>query len=327
MISQPSITVVIAAYEAAETIGRAVRSALAQREVGEVVVIDDDSKDRTADTAFAAGGGDPRLTVLRQDRNGGPSRARNRAIAESSLPFIAILDADDAFVPGRFDKLMRAEAEWDFCADNILFVERDSEFDDLAPIAGDPSASCTIDLSTFVRGNISRRDQLRGELGFLKPVFRRSFVVDNGVSYAVHCRLGEDFLFYSEALARGARYRLYRHCGYIALLRGHSLSGSHRTEDLQALASQCRQLLDQLPLSPAERRIMQTHWRSIQDKIHHREVLEARSRHGLLAGLTAMLTRPTAARDILRDRINPVLNQPHDRRELISDEEFALLCQ
>lgn len=93
----PSVAVIIAAHNAAETIGKAVISALAQPQTTEVVVVDDASEDGTSDAAHRAGAGDPRLTIIRNEQNLGPSASRNIAIDASSAPYIAILDGDDFF--------------------------------------------------------------------------------------------------------------------------------------------------------------------------------------------------------------------------------------
>ncbi len=96
------ICVVIPAFDAAATIARAVRSALAEREVSEVIVVDDASRDATAAAAARADDGSGRLRLIRFDANRGPAAARNAAIAASRAPFVAILDADDYLVAGRF---------------------------------------------------------------------------------------------------------------------------------------------------------------------------------------------------------------------------------
>ena len=113
-----TICVVIAAYNSAATIGRAVASALAQAETVEVIVVDDASTDATAAAARAADDGSGRLTVRCLAMNGGPSHARNLAIAASHATHIAVLDADDFFLPGRFAALLTVP-NWDMIADDI----------------------------------------------------------------------------------------------------------------------------------------------------------------------------------------------------------------
>ena len=101
-----TICVIIAAKDAAATIQRAIRSALREPQVAEVVVVDDGSTDGTAQKSREADDGSGRLKVHRLDRNRGPAFARNHAISNSAAPLIAILDADDFFLKGRFDGLL-----------------------------------------------------------------------------------------------------------------------------------------------------------------------------------------------------------------------------
>ena len=92
-----TFSVVIPAYNAAATLGDAVRSALAQAPAPlEVVIVDDGSTDSTRAVAEAFGGG---VRVF-SGPNAGPSAARNRGVREARGSWIAFLDADDLFEPG-----------------------------------------------------------------------------------------------------------------------------------------------------------------------------------------------------------------------------------
>ena len=109
--------VVIAARNASQTIARAVRSALGEPQVAEVIVVDDASADDTAEAALAADDGSGRLRLIVLEHNVGPAAARNRAIERASAPLIAVLDADDFLLRGRFEQLLGRD-DWDFVADN-----------------------------------------------------------------------------------------------------------------------------------------------------------------------------------------------------------------
>ena len=114
MSSQPMVSVVMPAYNAARYIEEAVRSVLSQGWSNlEVVVVNDGSKDGTAAVVRAIA--DPRVRVIDQP-NGGVSSARNAGIEEARGEFIAFLDADDALEPGaieqKMEALLRGDAEW-----------------------------------------------------------------------------------------------------------------------------------------------------------------------------------------------------------------------
>ena len=93
------VAVIVPAYGVAHLLGEALASLQAQTfTYWECVVIDDGAPDDVAG-AVAPFLRDPRIRFL-TTTNGGVSAARNRAIAASSAPLIALLDGDDLFRPG-----------------------------------------------------------------------------------------------------------------------------------------------------------------------------------------------------------------------------------
>ena len=106
-MSQPLVTVLIPCYNAADTVVRAIDSVRRQtyRPV-EIIAIDDASTDNTRDILQAeAARGDVTLVAL--DKNLHSAGARNAGFAQSHGEFVALLDADDEFLP---DKLARQVA-------------------------------------------------------------------------------------------------------------------------------------------------------------------------------------------------------------------------
>jgi|GEM_PF-3307293 len=89
-----SVGVVIPAFNAARTIGRALSSVFAQDRTPEcVVVVDDGSQDNTCAVVAQRF---PSVRLVSQE-NGGPSRARNAGAALLDTDWIAFLDADDVW--------------------------------------------------------------------------------------------------------------------------------------------------------------------------------------------------------------------------------------
>lgn len=308
--SNPQVAVVVAAYNVAETIGQAIESALQQPETTEVVVVDDASRDGTADIADRLAGRDSRVLVIRNKQNSGPAKSRNVAIAATSAPFIGILDGDDMFLPGRFASMFALD-EWDFCADNILFFSEPDQLPSaVAGFAADRPLFMTLDLLQFIGGNIPDVARPRGEFGFLKPVMRREFMEQHAIAYREECRLGEDFVLYVEALARGARYKVLSSCGYAALIRQHSLSAKHSVADLDNLCTAEAALLRSLDLKAEERAILRRRHRSTERRLNHRLVLESKASEGLIAGLATGLSRPETLLDIARDQWRRFGKQP-----------------
>jgi glycosyltransferase involved in cell wall biosynthesis len=103
----PTISVVIAAYQAAAFIADAVDSVLGQTHPAhELVVCDDGSTDDLAGALERYGDA---VTLVRQE-NQGAAAARNRAVAETTGEFVAILDADDVFLPEYIERIAAAAA-------------------------------------------------------------------------------------------------------------------------------------------------------------------------------------------------------------------------
>ncbi|CAN7222052.1 glycosyltransferase family 2 protein [Pararhizobium sp. LjRoot255] len=307
------VCVIIAAKNAAETIGRAIQSALAEPETAEVIVVDDGSSDGTADVSRQVDDGTGRLTVASFDINKGPAAARNHAISLSNAPVLAILDADDFFFAGRLKNLL-SQTDWDFIADNIAFVDEERASSAHLVLEAFPAAPRTLDLSEFIEGNISKRGVRRGEIGFLKPLMRRDFLDAHKLRYQESLRLGEDYDLYARALTKGARYRIIHSCGYGAVVRGNSLSGSHRTIDLKRLYEADRAILSQTGLSDQARALISRHERHIRGRYELREFLDIKRQSGPKAALLYALGKPAAipaiAGGILADKTERFRRQP-----------------
>ncbi|MEJ5258586.1 MAG: glycosyltransferase family 2 protein [Anaerohalosphaeraceae bacterium] len=95
-----SVSVVIPAYNAEATIERAIESVLHQtRPPEEIIVVDDGSTDRTAEKVQQYGG---RVRYLFQEHRGA-NEARNCAIEQAQGNWIALLDADDEWLPKKLE--------------------------------------------------------------------------------------------------------------------------------------------------------------------------------------------------------------------------------
>lgn len=109
------VSVVIPTYESADTLPRAIDSALAQTYGDlEVLVVDDASSDETP--SVVASYDDPRVEYLAHDRNRGGSAARNTGIEAADGEYVALLDADDEWHPEKVarqvERLDSRSAEW-----------------------------------------------------------------------------------------------------------------------------------------------------------------------------------------------------------------------
>ena len=100
------VDVVIPAFDAAAFLDEALDSVLAQGPlVGKVIVVDDGSSDGT--TTIAAARGAP-VELVQLQGNHGAATARNAGIARCDSEFVAFLDADDRWLPGKLDAQVAA---------------------------------------------------------------------------------------------------------------------------------------------------------------------------------------------------------------------------
>jgi glycosyltransferase involved in cell wall biosynthesis len=102
-MSRPAVSVVIPAYNAAGYLGSAVDSVLAQTwPASEILIVDDGSPDAT----FEIASGMPTPVRAIRKPNGGPASARNVGARESTGEWIALLDADDSWLPEKLERQM-----------------------------------------------------------------------------------------------------------------------------------------------------------------------------------------------------------------------------
>lgn len=94
--SSKFVSVIMAAYNAEETIEAAIRSILVQTHDNfELIICDDASTDNTWCLMRSLADEDSRIRLIRQEKNRGSAVARNRCLLQAQGEYIAIMDADD----------------------------------------------------------------------------------------------------------------------------------------------------------------------------------------------------------------------------------------
>lgn len=95
-MSQPIVSVIIPAYNAADHLGEAIQSVLDQTFTDfEIIVVNDASPDNT--TEIVESFNDPRLKYVIHKKNRGLSATRNTGVQASTGQYLALLDHDDVF--------------------------------------------------------------------------------------------------------------------------------------------------------------------------------------------------------------------------------------
>jgi succinoglycan biosynthesis protein ExoO len=227
MDGAPDVTVIMANYNGAAFIGQAIGSVQAQSlKSWELIVVDDASRDDSRAVIRSYAQRDPRIRVMALTANGGPAAARNRALGAARGDWIAIFDSDDVMAPDRLERLLaKAHDEGaSIVADNQMICA--SNLEPERPYLSKDSVMQRgrVDLAHFI--DCGRLYSSHPDLGFLKPVIRRSLIASAGARYDESLRIGEDFHFLLTLLVQGAEIHiepepLYRY-------RKHGASISHR---------------------------------------------------------------------------------------------------
>lgn len=296
---QPLVSAIVPAYNAEQFLAGALDSALAQTlQASEIVVTDDGSTDGTGALAdrYAATYPD-RIRVVHQP-NGGLVAARNAAITVARGRYLALLDADDLWLPHHLENSVNALEE-----DSALgLAHANIEFMDIEgrPLSV-PNRDWPWDADAFLDVLLRRRN-----VSCCTAVFRRSVVDRVGLFDSAFNRLGcEDRdMWLRIARVSGLRYLDSVHARYrtghasmsrniekmqrarIILVNKHTVAGPGRPWRRQAMAALHRMGGDELAEAGQRARAMAAYLRAVL----HDPVAEVTWR----SAARCMLRRPNA---------------------------------
>ncbi len=286
------IAIVIPVYNAADTVERAVGSALKQDMPDdialEIVIVDDCSSDNTAEICRALAQAHDSVTFLQQTQNAGPSAARNRALEATDAAWFTPLDADDHMAPSRIASLYKTALSggWAMVADNLLIAYSDAPQTAQRYLwPGKPAGQMEMTLENFVAQNL-RTVEDRSELGFLKPLIDRRVLDTSQPIYDGSMRFEEDYDLYTRLLAQGSRSCLIDPLGYYAVRVENSLSSRQKAIDFQRLLDCDKRLLADPRVTGQARAMIKRHLRENQNEwvwLRAIDAVKARNWGGLVA--------------------------------------------
>lgn len=123
------ISIIMAAYNAEKTIEQAISSVLNQTYPNfELLVVNDCSKDRTAEIVGRLAERDSRVRLISNPKNSGVSYTRRHGLEEAKGEWIAILDSDDAWAPEKLEKqiALQKKVKADLLFTGSAFMDMDS---------------------------------------------------------------------------------------------------------------------------------------------------------------------------------------------------------
>jgi teichuronic acid biosynthesis glycosyltransferase TuaG len=181
----PTVTVVVAAHNADGTIKEAMDSILNQSfQDWEMIVVDDASTDGTS-RILDAYGEDPRIHIVRNNRNLGSGASRNLALNLAKGKYILVQDADDVSRPNRMQLLLD-----EFVRDSNLGAVS-GQLAEFGTWGGPVSSNWPTALN-----EIEDRRR-RGQMPLAHPaaMFRRDLAIEAG-GYDEACRRAQDYALF-----------------------------------------------------------------------------------------------------------------------------------
>jgi GT2 family glycosyltransferase len=295
---RPLVSVVMANFNGgpylAESIGSVRKQSLQDFEL---IVADDASTDGSAGLIEEMCALDPRIRLLRSDRNSGPAAARNRAIDVARGEWIAVVDSDDRIHPTRLATLVAAATgdRADLVADDLLEFPSDPAGPPRRLLCGQwARGPFWVDIVDYVR--LNRLYGAGPALGYLKPLMRRAILHESRIRYDETLKIAEDYNLVLRLLRLGKAMRVYPVPLYY--YRKHVGSISHRlSEDaLAAIKASDVRFLAQVP--PTERRLvtaMEERIESIDSALAYERLLSALKAGQWALAAAIALKRPQAA--------------------------------
>ncbi|MFQ6550852.1 glycosyltransferase family 2 protein [Aestuariibius insulae] len=300
-------TLVIAAYNAEATLSRSIQSALAQTGIRpEIIIVDDASQDQTACKARTF----PGVQVDRLIRNGGPAAARNRALELATAEWIAILDADDTTRPDRLSNMIRLAKQTgaDVVLGNFVPVTPDGSAVEGSAFLSetDVTDGTLLSLEDYVARNMVRHDA--PSLGYLKPLFRKSFLDREGLQYDETLRNGEDCHLIFEALAKGAKVVVSMSPDYLYCVRPGSVSHRANPDHIQSLINADTRFLNkyQDSLSARTKMLFAQRRTALTDMMRSEQAISALKNRDLRRILSIFAARPRTAIKVSRQMTEAV---------------------
>ncbi|WFU43660.1 glycosyltransferase family 2 protein [Bradyrhizobium sp. CB82] len=101
----PLVSIITPSWNVERFIEETIHSVQAQTFADwELLIADDCSTDKTPELIEATSARDPRVKLIRQEKNGGPALARQASIDHAQGRYLAFLDSDDLWLPNKLER-------------------------------------------------------------------------------------------------------------------------------------------------------------------------------------------------------------------------------
>lgn len=244
----PTVSIVIPCYNVAPFIAETLRSVFAQTYSDyEAIVVNDGSPD-TAEFEQAIAPYQDRIVYIKQ-QNAGPSGARNAGILKARAPYIALLDADDLWLPEFLNEQVKLitsdEALRVVYTDTLVFgegINNQTRAMDTTPSHGEAAFENLIKMTCTVLTS--------------SVVAHRQTLIDAGL-FDTKFKYAEDYDLYLRVAHKGFKIAYSRQA--LVRRRVHAASLSASVENmLHGQLAVYRKTLETLELSNKQKQIIET---------------------------------------------------------------------
>lgn len=297
MISGSLVSVVIPAYNAEQYVGEAIKSVLEQTYNDyEIIVVNDGSADRTADVV--KGFKDERINLINHSSNRGVGAARNTAIEAARGRWIALLDADDKWLPVRLDRLVGIALTLGhqyFISDDGLICFNTSK-------GLKPWDSC---FNLYYKIPFNNKVLSMGLDGYfnyscpaINPLIPLQHVKEHDLRYDPACLMGEDFEFNCNLFRTGLQL-----CLYNEPLRGYRLTPGSLTTNINKFEHQAgvyKRLLEREGFTRRERDLIKAGFKKLKEKQPYERFSTALKQKDYRRAAYLLVQRPRLLINLLR---------------------------
>lgn len=308
----PTVSVVMAAFNVENYLPQALKSVQQQSlQSLEIIVVDDGSTDQTKAILTDQAVQDRRIRVL-SAHGAGPAGARNLAIANARGRWISIVDADDLIDPDRLERMVSiAETRGvDAVADNLVAFYEAPGMKDHVWI--DPAvwpSERRLTFADLMMGGLKGATQ--PEIGYLKPIIRRSRLAALATPYRDELVIGEDLDLMARWTAAGLSYLYLPQPGYRYRRHASSLSYRLSPDQVQGMIDALDTLDVNAPCHDAQsvafRRSVLVAEKAYQTNL-------ARLKSGDLAALAPLVMDPDGRRRLSRSISEGAIRRLRDAR-------------
>jgi len=265
--SEPLVSVIIPAYNAAKSIARTLDSVLGQTMTDyEILVVNDGSPD-TPDLEAGLAGYAERVTYIKQE-NLGAAAARNTGIKAARGQFLAFLDADDFWLPNyleaQMDVLRQTGADVVYC--DALFVGsprlQGRTYMEMAPSRCEvtPESLLTVDVGIITSGVIAKKQAVL-DAGLFDETIRRGHdfdlwlrIAQKRFKFACHRKVLLHYIVSDSGLSGNAVKQMQRR---VELLNAIQARGGLSTSEQAALHKNVEESKARLAIESGKARLLE----------------------------------------------------------------------